>query len=91
MQQFWKRWSRCYLHSLQQCTKWRQSNVPEQLKDALALLHEDGTPPMQWKLGRVIETHPGPDGRVRVVTLRTRDGTFKRAVARISLLPIEPL
>lgn len=31
-------------------------------------------------LGRILETHPGEDGIIRVVTVRTAAGIFKRAL-----------
>ncbi|XP_047986323.1 uncharacterized protein LOC125226394 [Leguminivora glycinivorella] len=37
-------------------------------------------------MGRVIELHPGQDGYVRVVTLKTKNGTLKRPVVKLSLL-----
>ena len=35
---------------------------------------------ISWPLGRVIELHPGRDGIVRSVTLRTAKGVLKRSV-----------
>jgi hypothetical protein len=37
---------------------------------AMVLLMEDNAPSLSWKLGRVIELHPGDDGVTRVVTVR---------------------
>ncbi|GFY19318.1 integrase catalytic domain-containing protein [Trichonephila clavipes] len=37
----------------------------------IVIIKEDNIPPATWPLGKVIETHPGKDGVVRVVTLRT--------------------
>ncbi|XP_068994219.1 uncharacterized protein [Neodiprion pinetum] len=56
---------------------------------ALVLLKEDNAPPLQWKLGRVVEIHLGTDGVVRVVAVKTATGTFKRAVKKIYPLPID--
>ena len=89
VQQFWTKWTRNYLHSLQQRSKWQVSNVPSDLVGRMAIIHEENAPPMLWKLARVIGTHPGADGVVRVVTVKTRDGCFKRALVKISLLPVE--
>lgn len=44
-----------------------------------------------WPLARVIATHPGTDGQVRVVTLKTATGELKRPIAKLCLLPIEPM
>lgn len=90
-QHFWTRWSKEYLTSLQQRAKWfmqhRSSSV--KLEGALVLLVDDNTQPLLWKIGRIINTHPGKDGHVRVVTVKTKQGFFKRALTKICLLPIE--
>lgn len=86
-QQFWKLWRKDYLHTLQQRPKWlnkcRDIRVGE-----LVLLHSDA-PPLQWHLGRVTQVHPGPDGVVRVVKVRTRTGEYTRPVVKLSVLPTE--
>ncbi|KYN28338.1 hypothetical protein ALC57_02251 [Trachymyrmex cornetzi] len=45
-------------------------------------------PPFQWRRGRVLQVHPDSDGEVRVVTLRTSNGIFKRPVRKLCILPI---
>lgn len=40
-------------------------------------------------MGRVVKTHPGKDGLVRVVTLKNKDTTLKRPLSKICLLPID--
>ncbi len=37
-------------------------------------------------MARVIKLHPGPDGNVRVVTVKTATATYKRPVVKLSLL-----
>ncbi|CAK1580256.1 unnamed protein product [Parnassius mnemosyne] len=54
----------------------------------VVLVKEDGLPPCRWLYGRVIETHPGKDNLVRVITLKTKNGTFKRPISKVCLLPI---
>ncbi|KAM8703784.1 hypothetical protein ACLKA7_008420 [Drosophila subpalustris] len=54
----------------------------------LVLIGEDNTPPGQWALGRVHEVHTGADGAVRVVTIKTKTGFFKRNVHKICPLPM---
>lgn len=85
-QDFWLRWSREYLTSLQDKTKWKleQDNL---LIDDIVLIQENNLPSLKWKLGRVIETHSGTDNRVRVVTLKTASGTCKRAINKLCKLP----
>lgn len=87
IQGFWKRWSSIYLSYLQQRNRWSQHATPIAL-GILVLLKNDNTPPYQWLLGKVTETHPGRDGVIRVVTVQTSRGSFKRAVTKICPLPM---
>lgn len=87
VQQFWKRWSREYLCQLQSRTKrWRPPVKIEVGK--LVVVQDENQPPMRWKLGRIETTHPGGDGVVRVVTLRTATGLLKRPVEKLCILPV---
>lgn len=88
-QDFWRRWSVEYLTSLQGKTKWKVER-PNINIDDIVLLQESNLLPLKWKLGRVIEIHKGHD-KVRVVTLRTATGIFKRSVNKLCKLPINDL
>lgn len=90
VQNFWTRWSRDYLHTLQQRAKWCKVNDNIKI-DALVLLKEDNVPPMQWRMGRVVSVHPGPDNLVRVVSVLTNGGVLKRAITKICPLPINDI
>ncbi|XP_071579872.1 uncharacterized protein [Temnothorax nylanderi] len=85
-QQFWIRWHREYLNELQQQTKWSDMGDNIEL-NTVVLIKEDHLPPLQWALGRVTALHPGQDGVVRVVTVKTRSGDFKRPVKKLCPLP----
>ena len=52
----------------------------------VVVLHEDNMIPTKWPLGRVIETYSGSDGLVRVVRVKTQNGTFKRPVHKLAVL-----
>lgn len=85
---FWSRWTKDYLHHLQQRCKWKvQGNAPP-LEGALVILKETNTPPASWPMGRIIATHPGSDGISRVVSVKTRNGVVKRALAKVCVLPV---
>lgn len=86
-QEFWKKWSAEYLSRLQQRPKWAQRQ-PNLKIGNLVLIKDEQLPPTRWALGRIIETHPGDDGLIRVVTLKTRGSIMKRPITKISLLPI---
>ena len=57
----------------------------------MVVVKEDNLPRLYWKLGRIIATHPGPDGIIRVATVKTDTGEYKRCIKRLCPLPIEPL
>ncbi|XP_053686155.1 uncharacterized protein LOC128735696 [Sabethes cyaneus] len=88
LQHFWRAWSRDYVAQLQDRKKWPvvQPNIDV---GTLVLLKQDNTPPMRWNLGRIEQTFPGKDGRVRVVQVRTAHGTYRRAITEICPLPID--
>ncbi|XP_031328450.1 uncharacterized protein LOC116159581 [Photinus pyralis] len=85
---FWKRWHLEYLHTLQQRSKWynKTTNIRE---NALVLIKDEQKTPLFWPLGRIIEVHPGTDGVVRVATVKTSHGIYKRPVVKLCPLPIQ--
>ena len=87
-QQFWKRWSSDYLGCLHNRSKWLKDGKPVNIGD-LVLVRDDKLPPTQWLIGPVSKIHPGTDGRIRVVTIKTIKGELKRALSHISPLPQE--
>lgn len=87
-QHFWKRWSREYITELQQRTKWRAQGRNLQ-KGAMVLVKDDNLPTLLWRIGRVVEVYPGPDGINRVAVIKTVNGNIKRGFSKICPLPIE--
>lgn len=87
-QHFWRRWSKEYITLQQQRYKWQKQEATLS-KGSLVLIKDDNAPPCQWKLGRVIELHPGADEVVRVVTIKCAGSVVKRPVVKICVLPIE--
>jgi hypothetical protein len=53
----------------------------------LVVLVEDNLPPLQWRLGRVVEVHPGADNIVRVLSIKTISGVVKRAIKKVCVSP----
>ena len=82
---FWQRWSTEYISSLRRYTKWHHPTRNVQVGDVV-VLQEDNMVPTKWPLAKVIQTHTGKDGFVRVVTIKTATGTYKRPVTKIALL-----
>ncbi|XP_063837179.1 uncharacterized protein LOC135086343 isoform X2 [Ostrinia nubilalis] len=88
-QSFWKGFSRDYVGLLQQRGKWQSSKGPTLAAGSVVLIKDKHTPPCQWRLARIIETHPGGDGVTRVATLKTSQGsTIKLSFPKICPLPI---
>jgi len=84
-QHFWKRWSKEYLNQLQQRVKWRIPKRNLQRND-LVILKEENTPPAKWVLGRVENLHFGQDGKCRVATVKTQNGTYVRPISKLVLI-----
>ncbi|GAB0093955.1 hypothetical protein DMENIID0001_091490 [Sergentomyia squamirostris] len=88
-QQIWTKWAREYLTTLQQRTKWKDSKDSPSVGQ-LVLLKEDNMAPLRWPLARLLALHPGPDGHVRVATIRLRGTKTKKApVHKLCQLPHE--
>lgn len=86
-QDIWRRWQTEYLTQLSARSKWQKPTENIKLNDVV-IIHDDNLPAGKWSLGRVIELHPGKDGYVRVVTLKTKNGTMKRPILKLSVLPV---
>lgn len=72
--QFWQRWRKEYLQSLQTRTKWQNSRRNLQIGD-IVIDKDDDLPRNQWPLAKVTNTYPSDDGLVRKVEIKkgTRD------------------
>ncbi|CAK9826901.1 hypothetical protein ANTRET_LOCUS4669 [Anthophora retusa] len=88
-QHFWTRWQKEYLNELNIRSKWRERSTIHLQPGTLVVLKEENLPPMRWSIGRIVETHPGEDQVVRVVTVKTASGIYRRSVRNICPLPID--
>ena len=66
---FWKRWNRDYFHTLIVRQKWHTSYRNLAVGDVV-LIKDCNAIRGKWKMGRVVETKPGRDGRVRDVRIK---------------------
>lgn len=85
-QQFWKKWSADWLSHLQNRPKWHKVEPNLQLNDIVIM--REYQPTNTWCLGRVVTLHPGEDNLIRVVTIRTQRGLFKRSISSLCKLPM---
>lgn len=87
LQDFWRCWSRDYVHQLQQRYKW-QNQIPEPKEGDIVLIKEDDLPPSRWLLGKILTKHPDAHNVTRVVTLRTKNSVIKRPTSKLVVLPV---
>lgn len=87
--QFWCRWKREYLHTLQVRNKWQESCRNIEQGDVV-LLKDSQTCRNDWPMALVTKTFPGRGGKVRKIEIKTtKDGCVKkflRPVTEIVLL-----
>ncbi|XP_068991458.1 uncharacterized protein [Neodiprion pinetum] len=87
LEHFWKRWSTEYLQSFQNLSKWQTHHGNIKI-GSIVLVKNENLPPSVWPLARVIEVHPGTDGLVRVVTVKTKSSVLKRLIVKLCVLPV---
>ena len=91
--QFWIRWRKEYLQSLQPRRKWVQ-DVPNLHSGDVVLLRQREQPRNSWPLARVLKTHPSGDGKVRKVEVLTSIAgtrrTFLRPISELILIEKSP-
>ena len=86
--QFWKRWVKEYLHTLQPRGKWRKE-VPNLQVGDIVLVSDDNLPPLQWPLGKILKIFTGNDDMCRAVRAKTAKGEYVRPVVKIRVLPVK--
>ena len=86
LSQFWKRWASEYVATLQPRGKWRQERANLSVDDVV-LITDDGIPPLQWSIGRVMQLKLGHDGSARVALVRTSRGEMTRPVSKLRRVP----
>lgn len=85
---FWRRWLREYVPVLQRRQKWINGVSPLKIGDVVIIVDKN-LPRNTWPKGVISAVHPGRDGHIRVVTIKTVRGYFKRPVVKVALLPTD--
>ena len=83
--QFWLRWRKESLQTLQTRQKW-QDVEPNFAVDDLVLVSDENSTRGKWPLGRVVQTFPDKFGHVRQVLVRTQNKTLKRSITKLCKL-----
>ncbi|XP_014217491.1 uncharacterized protein LOC106646011 [Copidosoma floridanum] len=81
-QRFWKQWSTQYLRRLNSISNWH-TPAHDIKTGSLVLITSETIPPQKWPLARVVYVHPGKDGLVKVVTLKTSVGALRRPIHKL--------
>nr|AAQ09229.1 polyprotein [Antheraea mylitta] len=83
---FWKRWLREYVPTLMP-RKIEGKEVRQPQPGDIVIIADASLPRNTWPRGEVIACHPGPDGRTRVVDVRTsRGGILRRPTSRLIVI-----
>ena len=85
--EFWTRFRKEYLQSLQIRNKWNNPSRNFAVDDVV-LLKEPNVSRQQWPMARIIKTFPGEDGLVRSVELKlpSSANALKRPIQKLVLL-----
>lgn len=87
VQGFWSRFSKEYLHTMQQRQKWTKESENMKIGDIVYITSEN-TLPLQWPMGRIIDTHSGNDNIIRVVSIKTQNSILKRPILKLIKIPM---
>ena len=83
--EFWDRWRKEYLQSLQSRHKWQQNQRNFKINDVILLKESDHR--NDWKMGRIIKVNSDDKGIVRSATLKLKDNQIlERPITKFVLL-----
>ena len=82
--QFWRRFVKEYLPSLNECQKW-QKRKPNIMVNDLVLVVNKAVPRSQWSTARVLVTFPDAKGDVLSVMVKTPHSILKRPLSKLCL------
>ena len=80
--EFWTRWKKEFLLSLQQRQKWTRDRR-NLLVDGVVMIKDDNLPRSAWQLARVSAVYPSHDGQVRKVQIALADRCLDKTGKRI--------
>jgi hypothetical protein len=72
-----------YIVELRRARKWKTVKPNVEVGD-LVLQVEKDVAPGHWQLAIVKEVHPSVDGFVRIITIKTKTGEYKRPITQLA-------
>ena len=85
VREFWHRWSTEYIRILKNTNKRIRDQENIQVGDII-LVKDSSIFQNTWPQGRIMETYPEPDGRVRVVLVKTAKSLLRCSICKLVLL-----
>ena len=82
---FWKRWTRDIFPCLVPRKKWNAHKRNVKVND-IVMMVDSNVVRGNWIIGRIINVHPGKDGKVRNVTVKTQTGQYARPINKIAVI-----
>ena len=82
---FWVRWTTDVFPLLIPRKKWSVDRRNIQVNDVVMTVDTNAVRG-KWTIGRITKVHPGSDGKVRNVTLKTPTGEYRRPVTKIAVI-----
>ena len=83
--QFWQRWTKEYLPTLQRRQKWLYPERNFKVGD-IVLLVDSSAPRNAWPMGIIEQVHVGSQELIRSVKVRTKTATLVRPISKLCLL-----
>lgn len=82
---YWRRWLKEYVPTLLPRSKWIHERRNLQVDD-LVLITNMNLPRSRWVFGRIIETIPDKEGKVRHARVKTQDSEYLRPIQRLAIV-----
>lgn len=83
--EFWSRWRKEYLQTLQQRQRWTKPRRNLRVGD-IVLLAEENLPRNKWRLARINDVYPDKDGLVRKAQLVVADHNATKTYPKLVLI-----
>lgn len=82
---FWQRWIKEYLPTLM-VRKLGKDDSTDPQKGDIVIIGDASLPRNTWPRGEVVKVYQGPDGRTRIVDVRTAGGVLRRPTSRLIIV-----
>ena len=91
LSKFWRKWSEQYITNLPPVVQNFKSGGSVEVGDLVLIRDENMGSRLQWPLARVVKLHPGRDGRVRSVDVKTKRSIVCRPIQKLHKLEVSKI